>query len=308
MKSLSVLVVMIGIIAIAAATPLTAQLNLQIGNGVLVNTTTSYPAPYGNYWWGARQQYIYRAGDILGACLTPGANTITTIAWDVTNVNTGQPLANFVINMGLTAQTDASAWVGGLTNVFSSALYTPAVGWNIHTLSAPFAWDGTSNIVVETCSQNTSYTQNCSFNQSATSFVSTRLFRQDAAGVCANAGLTSTHSQRPNTRFDFASGSILPTQYQANQANLSLLVNGAVLPGTCAPAVSTQTIYACAPVTPATGSVVLSTNQIGGLWDLAISGSNLVGLSSGGLALPDGQIINVDGGYLAGGSWLKEDE
>jgi CotH kinase protein/Fn3 associated/Secretion system C-terminal sorting domain/Lamin Tail Domain len=58
------------------------QLNgLTIGNGMDVNTTTTYPAPYGNWYWGARNQMLYTAAELQAAGLTAGP--INSIAWDV---------------------------------------------------------------------------------------------------------------------------------------------------------------------------------------------------------------------------------
>lgn len=39
-----------------------------IGTGTSVNGSTGYPAPYGNYYWGARHQMLIRASEISGNC------------------------------------------------------------------------------------------------------------------------------------------------------------------------------------------------------------------------------------------------
>ncbi len=59
------------------------QLNgISIGEGTLNNNTTSYPAPYGNWYWSARNQMLYKASELQAAGLTAGP--ISSIAWDVT--------------------------------------------------------------------------------------------------------------------------------------------------------------------------------------------------------------------------------
>ncbi|MFY8138285.1 MAG: CotH kinase family protein [Flavobacteriales bacterium] len=59
------------------------QLNgISIGDGTLNNSTTSYPAPYGNWYWSARNQMLYKGSELLAAGLTAGP--ISSIAWDVT--------------------------------------------------------------------------------------------------------------------------------------------------------------------------------------------------------------------------------
>lgn len=39
----------------------------QIGFGVTMNSNTDYPAPYGNWYWGARHQILYRAQELIMA-------------------------------------------------------------------------------------------------------------------------------------------------------------------------------------------------------------------------------------------------
>jgi len=59
------------------------QLNgLSIGNGIVNNGLTTYPAPYGNWYWGARNQMLYLASELAAAGLSAGP--INSIAWDVT--------------------------------------------------------------------------------------------------------------------------------------------------------------------------------------------------------------------------------
>ena len=47
----------------------------------------------------------------------------------------------------------------GLTTVFNAS-FTSAVGTNTITLTTPFTWDGTSNILVDMCYDNASATNN----------------------------------------------------------------------------------------------------------------------------------------------------
>jgi hypothetical protein len=39
-----------------------------LGTGTILNTTTDYPAPFGNYWESTRQQFLYRASELTGTC------------------------------------------------------------------------------------------------------------------------------------------------------------------------------------------------------------------------------------------------
>ena len=52
-----------------------------IGTGTSSNSNNSYPAPYGNYFWGAKQQYIYTAAELITAGATTG--NITEFGFNV---------------------------------------------------------------------------------------------------------------------------------------------------------------------------------------------------------------------------------
>ena len=63
---------------------------------------------------------------------------------------------NFQLSMGNTSTSCLLASGGWLptTSVYGPTNYTTTVGWNSFTLTTPFNWDGTSNIVIETCFDN----------------------------------------------------------------------------------------------------------------------------------------------------------
>jgi hypothetical protein len=52
-----------------------------IGTGTIQNSPYDYPAPYGNWYWGARHQMLIRASELTEAGLTAG--DINTLAFDV---------------------------------------------------------------------------------------------------------------------------------------------------------------------------------------------------------------------------------
>ena len=55
--------------------------NQQVGTGNVVNGLTDYPAPYGNWYWSARNQMLYRAEELQAAGLQAGP--INQLAFDV---------------------------------------------------------------------------------------------------------------------------------------------------------------------------------------------------------------------------------
>jgi hypothetical protein len=61
--------------------------NSTIGTGVIHNSPTDYPAPYGNWYWSARHQMLITADELNAAGLSEGM--ITTIAFDVVSTDPG---------------------------------------------------------------------------------------------------------------------------------------------------------------------------------------------------------------------------
>ena len=166
-----------------------------IGNASTQNSTTSYPTPYGNWYWGNKEQYLVRASELTAASIIPGE--ISSIAFDVISPR-GTPLQNFTIKIGQTSQVEMTNnfVTSGMTTVYYSAAYTDLAGWNVHDFSTPFNWDGTSNIVVEVCFNNNSYTSNGVVSLASPGYNSTVRYASDATGVC-NQTSGSTSNQRP---------------------------------------------------------------------------------------------------------------
>jgi hypothetical protein len=171
-----------------------------IDAGTVQNTTSTYPAPYGNWYWGAKNQIIVQASELIAAGVAPG--NLSGLSFDVVSTN-AVALNDFEIQMAPTSLTDLSGGfvATGLTVVAPVTSYTPRVGPNIHTFSTPFNWDGVSNVVIQTCFNNSGYTENAVFNQTATSYASSAFYRADNATVCPNTTITSTANQRPNITF-----------------------------------------------------------------------------------------------------------
>lgn len=180
---------------------LQAQIEAVIGTGTTTNTSTGYPAPYGNYYYGARHQMLISAAEILAAGGIPG--NILSLGFDVASAN-GSPLHDFEMKIGTTAATTISSWESGLTTVFSSLSYTETAGWNMHPFIQPFFWDGVSNLIIETCFNNNGYTSNAYTYYSSTSYQSTIVYRSDNSGVCANTSVSSGYSVRPNIKITFS--------------------------------------------------------------------------------------------------------
>jgi hypothetical protein len=163
-----------------------------IGQGTSTNSSTGYPAPYGNYYKGARHQFLILASELPSFCV----DSIKSLAFDV--FSTTGPLTDFTIKIGHTNQTTMVDWEQNVTEVYTASSYQTVSGFNEHVFQNPFLYNGCDNIVVEVCFNNTGFTSNALTRYTTTSFQSVIYYRADAAGVCTNQGQSGVSSNRPN--------------------------------------------------------------------------------------------------------------
>lgn len=189
----------------------TSPNQITMGTGTQVNTTTSYPAIYGNWYRNTRHQILYRAAELLAAGIQPGK--ISSISWNVTQINGTTTYPNFSIKMKCTSVNDLSAQAFdqvGLTQVYSAASINVTTGWNTYNFPTPYEWDGVSNILIDVCnSQTPNYTQNSASPYSVTPFVSVRWYNSDGTVACPIATGNSyapNNTYRPNIRFSNCGG------------------------------------------------------------------------------------------------------
>jgi hypothetical protein len=182
-----------------------------LGAGTTLNSLTSGAgAAYATYYGNGRQQYIIRASELTALGMAAGSS-ITSLGFDVASA-TGDPLTlnGFTIKMGnVTATTSTTTFQTGATTVFGPVNYTPTLNSiNTHTFTTPFTWNGTSNIIVESCFSN-QVVGNQAYQTRYTNpgFVAVTFYQADGAtgaGACTRATGT-TSSNRPNMKFGIAS-------------------------------------------------------------------------------------------------------
>jgi len=189
-----------------------AQLSTHyIGTDTLQNTNSTYPAPYGNYYWGAKHQFLILASELSASGMSAG--NIYSLGFDVVTAN-GTSLDNFEIAIMHTNITSISSFQNsGFTTVFGPQSYSENTGWNQHTFATPFNWDGTSNLIVQTCFNNSSFTDNAVVNMTTYSYDCSAYRRQDNATVCSStwAWPSGTESFRPNMRLMWQNPNTPPT-------------------------------------------------------------------------------------------------
>jgi large repetitive protein len=195
--------------ASAAVTPVAEEIvDTTIGTATTANGTQSYPAVFGTYYWGVKTLFIFDARELQARDIPPA--TITQIAFNVIAPLPSNPqsLTNFTIRMGHTSLSSFSGTTSGavinasLTTVYTISSYLPVLGTNLFELSPGFAWDGSSNMMVQTCFNNASFTTNYLNTFTATNQNTVTWINQDTATVCS-ANMTSVSVNRPNTTLRF---------------------------------------------------------------------------------------------------------
>lgn len=180
-----------------------------IGTGTTSNTATSYPAPFGQYYTGARHQMIYRKSELQDSGAVNGL--ITQFGLNVSAVNGSSAHLGYTIKMVQTSATSLTGFITtGMTTVFSSTSYQPISGWNMHTLSTPFTIDTSLNLVVEVCFSNgtNTYSYNASTEWTTGLAAGSTIYnRSDAAGNgCPDATTPTSSNSRPNAKFTITAG------------------------------------------------------------------------------------------------------
>ncbi|MCR4964689.1 MAG: fibronectin type III domain-containing protein [Bacteroidales bacterium] len=178
-----------------------AAADVTVGTG----TSTTYNAPFNNFYKNSRNEVIYLASELGGQ-----AGAITSISYDVaTSANFTTTSVN--IYMGHTTESTFSSttdWTSpsDLTLVYSSTgeAIGASTGWNTFNFDTPFNYNGTDNVVVVVTKTCSSY--NSSLNFRYTSNSNRLLYRQsDSNTGYADINNTTQSGTRssyvPNAKF-----------------------------------------------------------------------------------------------------------
>ena len=189
-----------------------------VGTNNLQNTSSSFPSIYGNFFRGVKHQILVRAAELQSAGISAG--NITGLAFDIVTTS-GNVINAFEIEMKSTTQQSLSSWSNNnLATYFGPASYTDQIGWNQHNFSSPFFWDGTSNIVIQTCFYNNSWSSNAVMNMSNYGYNSLIYRRRDNSSPCNSNWINGVETQRPNIRFSWVDPSSPPiTNFSTSGSN-----------------------------------------------------------------------------------------
>ena len=102
-----------------------------------------------------RIQNLWTASELIAAGITSARN-FTSMTMNVVTKNSTVPYTNFTISMANTAATTLATGfqAGSFTTVYPATNYSTVAGTNLLTFTTPFAWDGTSNILIDFCFDN----------------------------------------------------------------------------------------------------------------------------------------------------------
>ncbi len=178
---------------------------VKVGNGTDYTGNTG-PNPFGTYFMDHKGQYLYLAQEIHLTGL--GAGNITQIGVVLNGI--GSPgMNNFHIRIGTTQSSVLNQFIGGLTDVYSTSSYFPVMGENLFTLQQPYYWDGSSNLVVEICFDNSQWISNSSFQYTFKPGTVIGNYCDNCQPGCSFT-TGSSYSERPNLLIH---GDGDPTQY-----------------------------------------------------------------------------------------------
>ena len=179
-----------------------------VGTSNLQNTNSSFPSIYGNFFRGVKHQILIKANELQASGISAG--NITGLAFDVVTPSGGS-LQGLEIEIKSTTQQSISSWSNNnLISVFGPSTYSDQIGWNQHDFYTPFYWDGTSNIIIQTCFYSNGYSSNAIMNMSDYSYNSLIYRRRSNSSPCNSNWINGVESKRPNIRFSWVDPSSPP--------------------------------------------------------------------------------------------------
>lgn len=183
--------------------------NTQVGT-LASATNNNYPSPYNPKTRYVKEQYIYTADQIRAAGHSAG--TISSIAFFLNSMGNGLESFTFdyyTIRMGTTTNSTFAntTYLTGVSEVYSAnnlTLTSDDLGWVKHTLTTPFVWDGTSNVLIEVSRALSTAGISVGANTRFTTQANTVLTKQNAtADQDSQTAAGSRGGNRPDILFGF---------------------------------------------------------------------------------------------------------
>ncbi|MBI5403330.1 MAG: T9SS type A sorting domain-containing protein [Ignavibacteriae bacterium] len=167
------------------------QVTINIGTG-----TVSSNYPYTTYWMDGRTQILYLASEIMTDNPDASPAYISQIGFNVISASS-QVMNGFNIRIQNTSATTINSWVTtGWTTCYSGTYTVPGTGWRYINLTTPFLWNGSSNLAVEICFDNTAYTSYSPVYATANASKTWGYYTDNSTGCTMTSG--TAQANRPN--------------------------------------------------------------------------------------------------------------
>ncbi len=193
---------------------------INIVNACIGNGTASSNYPFTTYWMDGRTQMLFTASELTTAGVGNGS-AITRLGFNVITVG-GPAMNGFNVRFQHTTQTSLTGFVSsGWTTGFTGTYTVPATGWQYIDMTAPFfTYNGTSNLLIEICFDNSSYTSYSPVNATSAPGMTWGYYTDNASGCTMTGG--SAQSNRPNvclvtTTSAGNNTSLIPSKFELSQ-------------------------------------------------------------------------------------------
>jgi len=222
---------------------------VQTYNQGLNTLTAGGVGPFRGFYHDYRGQYLYTASELNALGITKGQ--ISTVGFTVATKGSTIPYRSFTIKIGCTNATFLSTNAGWqpTTQVYTNPSYSSVIGLNAFLLTTPYTWDGISNLVIEICYDNSSYTSDDYVYYTLTTANQTLFTFTDGGAGCSMTP-SNISTSRPNIHLKVAPMSTQPVYSWSPVTNLS----NATIGNPIATNVNNQTYT----VSVNTGSCILS--------------------------------------------------
>lgn len=181
-----------------------SQTVISLGSGTTVSTTSGLTG-ISTTNDDSRVQYLIRASEIIAA--GGHAGNLTSVSLYIT-AQPGRNISNFNIKMKhTTATVTTTTFETGATILYERnieyAMNLPADSWRSFRFDTPFCWDGTRNIILEICFDNSANTAGGGLRVYAPGYNSSvyRVTNGGTAGCSLTTG-ASISTSRPQMKFE----------------------------------------------------------------------------------------------------------
>jgi len=169
-----------------------------VGTGT--NASTDAVSPFYYVWGGYKHQYMILASELQALGIQAGS--ISQIGVYVVPTSPATTYNNFSISMGSTTATNMSTYQPVTEVMYPTTVSLTGNAVNMFVFDVPFIWDGSSNIVIQTCFSNQTYGgTSVPVRYHTTTFSSHRYNYADntpVEDICSNPSGTASQSSRPN--------------------------------------------------------------------------------------------------------------